>query len=87
MARRTFLDYLDNQGVLIAVRINTGNMLHIPARLTLSPEFLTAAAVKTGFLLTKADLQTLLIHPGHHQNLFAIMILHNRRNQTFLIKL
>ena len=62
-------------------------MLHIPARLALSPKLLTAAAVKTGLPLPKTDLQTLLIHPRHHQNLLAIMILHDRRNQTFLIKL
>ena len=78
MTRRTFL---------VTIRINTGNMLHIPARLALSPKLLTAAAVKTSLLLAKADLQTLLIHPSHHQNLLTIMILHNRRNQTFLIKL
>ena len=79
------LAHLDDEGVCVAVRRDGHDVLHVPARLALAPEFLPRAAEKARAPLVHRNAQALGVHIRQRQNLLRLGIHHDRGDQTVLI--
>ena len=86
MAGRARFDNLDEQGVPVAVGSYRNNLLGVARGFALAPKALTGTAVEAGFALLDCDIKAFFVHVGKHENLFAVIILHNCRDKSVRIK-
>jgi len=86
MARTTsFLVYLEEQCVAVAVKICLAYELSIAAGVALAPQFITAATEIHHATFSKSHTQRLGVHPCHHQDVARIHALRNCRYQTISV--
>src|ERR1700733_4305590 len=62
----------DQQNVLVAIRANRFDGLHVPAALALEPQLVSRAAEEMRLAGLDRFAQRIAIHPGHHQNLVRL---------------
>lgn len=81
------LAHLQQNRVLVAIDPNFENLLHVARRFALHPERLARAAPIGRAPGLQRCVQSVRIHPGHHQNSSGLHILRDRCNQTICIEL
>ena len=74
------------QRITIAIVPNLADVLDVARGAAFVPQRLAAAAPKVGLARLLCQAQRLGVHPGDHEHVAAVAVLHNGRYQPLLIK-
>src|SRR5580765_1538438 len=86
VAGHAFLVHLHQERVAVTVRVDRLDVLDVPGRLALPPGLAARARPKVGDAARQGGFNGGAVHPGDHQELAGVGLLHDRRQQALRVE-
>src|SRR5439155_9148485 len=86
VARGPHLVDAHEQRVAVAVEPDVLHVLHVAGRLALAPQLLPRPAPEYGPPLLERARKRIRVHPGHHEHVAVLRILHHRGDETPVVE-